>query len=250
MRLANVMWVVRLDLSLLWRNRTALFTVIGLPLLFASVLYSVKGQKSAGIDSALYVGTGYLAYFLVFSVFMNLVTVFTARREDLTLKRLRSGPLTEAELLGGSAVMSGALYLIQAVLLLVVMGATLGGRFPADLPMLLVGLVLGIPVFALLAFAVSGLTPNADMAQLTVLPLIFACMIGSGVMFPLDSAPEAVQQAARFLPLSPLVEITRDAYFGDGSLASYAKALGIFVLWAALGLWAARRWFRWEPRHA
>jgi ABC-2 type transport system permease protein len=250
MKAANVAWVVRLDLALLWRNRTALFTVIGLPLLFATVLYSVKGQKSAGIDSALYVGTGYLTYFLVFSVFMNLVTVFTARREDLTLKRLRSGPLSDAELMGGSALTAGALYLTQAALLLVVMGTTLGGRFPADLPMLLVGLLLGIPVFALLAFAVSGLTPNADMAQLTVLPLVFACMIGSGVMFPLDGAPEAVRDTARLLPLSPLVEITRDAYFGDGSVGSYARALGVFALWAALGLWAARRWFRWEPRHA
>jgi len=250
MRLANLMWVVRLDLTLLWRNRTALFTVIGLPLLFAAILYSVKGQKSAGVDSALYVGTGYLTYFLVFSVFMNLVNVFTARREDLTLKRLRSGPLSEAELLGGSALTAGALYLIQAVLLLVLMGATLGGRVPADLPMLLAGMLLGIPVFALLAFALSGVTPSADMAQLTVLPLMFACMVGSGVMFPLDGAPEGVREAARFLPLSPLVEITRDAYFGDGSPGSYARALGIFALWAVLGFLAARRWFRWEPRHA
>jgi ABC-2 type transport system permease protein len=244
----NLAWVVRLDLTLLWRNRTALFTVIGLPLLFGALLFSVKGQKSAGIDSALYVGTGYLTYFLIFSVFMNLVSVFTARREDLTLKRLRGGPLSDAELLGGSALTAGALYLIQTFALLVVMGTSLGGSFPANAPMLLAGLLMGIPVFALLAFALSGVTPNADMAQLTVLPLMFACMIGSGVMFPLDRAPDAVQETARFLPLSPLVEITRDAYFGDGTLGSYGRDLGIFAMWAVLGFLAARRWFRWEPR--
>ncbi|MEU5879584.1 ABC transporter permease [Spirillospora sp. NPDC047279] len=264
MNLPNMLAVARLDLMLLWRNRTALFTVVGMPVLFAGMLALFKGEEAAGMDMALYTGTGYLAFFLVFAVFMNLVSVFTARREDLTLKRLRGGMLSDAEVLGGSVLVAGAFYLVQALVLLVLLGTALGGRFPANPLLMAAGLAAGTAVFALLAFALSGLTPNADMAQLTVVPIMFLSMAGSGVMFPLDGLPEAVQQAAGTLPLTPVVETIRTGYFGQDftaastpadvgfldSWAACARSFAVFGVWLYLGIWSARRWFRWEPRHA
>lgn len=264
MSLPHVLAVARLDLKLLWRNRSVLFSVVGMPLLFGGMLFGFRGQESGGVDMALFAGTGYLAFFLVFAVFMNLVSVFTARREDLTLKRLRSGSLSDAEVFGGSVAVSGAIYLIQALLLVVVLGTALGGPWPANPLLMLAGMLGGVVVFALLAFAVSGLTPNADMAQLTVVPIMFASMAGSGVMFPLESLPEAAREAAGMLPLSPLVDIVRTGYFGQDHTAGGSqsdigfveawvrclKPFSVFVLWTAIGLWSARRWFRWEPRHA
>jgi hypothetical protein len=46
-------------------------------------------------------------------------------------------------------------------------------------------------VFAPLAFAVSGLTPNAEPAQLTVLPIMFACMRAPGSCPPGRAARRA-----------------------------------------------------------
>lgn len=254
--------VARFDAVLLYRNRTALFTVFGLPVLFIAMLTPVRGQDIDGVDGALLQGTGHLAFFLVFAVFMNLVNVFTARREDLTLKRLRGSALSDAEIRGGSVLTATAAYAAQALLLLVVLGAAFGGRFPADPLLLLAGLAGGVALFALLAFAVSGLTPSAELAQLTVLPIMFGCMAGGGVMFPLDTLPDALQAVCRWLPLTPVVEITRTAYFGqDFTGAAEHAALGFAEGWAAcvqpfavlaawllLGREAARRWFRWEPR--
>ncbi|GAA2579244.1 ABC transporter permease [Actinomadura fulvescens] len=261
---SHVLAVARLDLTLLWRNRTSLFTVIGMPLLFGGMLFGFRGEESDGRDMALFAGTGYLAFFLIFAVFMNLVSVFTARREDLTLKRLRSGSLSDAEVFGGSVAVSGAIYLLQAFLLVVVLATVLDGPWPANPPLMLAGMLGGIVVFALLAFAVSGLTPNADLAQLTVVPIMFASMAGSGVMFPLDGLPEAAREAAGMLPLSPLVDIVRTGYFGEDHTVGAArsdvgfteawavslKPFAVFALWTAIGHWSARRWFRWEPRHA
>lgn len=256
--------VARLDLALLWRNRTALFTVFGLPVLFAAMLVPMKGQDIDGVDGALLQGTGHLGFFLVFAVFMNLVNVFTARREDLTLKRLRGTALSDAEITGGSVLTAAAMYAVQALALLVVLGLALGGRFPADPVLLLAGLAAGVAVFATLAFVISGITPNAEMAQLTVLPIMFGCMLGAGVMFPMDGLPEWLQQICRFVPLSPVVEITRTGYFGQdfydhaahppvGILEGWWTCLRSFcvlLFWAALGRGLATRWFRWEPRHA
>ncbi|MFB4307765.1 ABC transporter permease [Actinomadura sp. GTD37] len=265
MNLSAVLRVARLDLALLWRNRTALFTVFGLPILFAGMLVPMKGQDIGGVDGALLQGTGHLGFFLVFAVFMNLVNVFTARREDRTLKRLRGTALSDAEITGGSVLTATGMYAVQALALLIVLGAALGGRFPADPVLMLAGLAGGAAVFALLAFAVSGITPNAELAQLTVLPIMFGCMLGGGVMFPLDELPGWLQQVCRAVPLTPVVEIARTAYFGqdfvhhgaphpsvgigEGWLACVRPFL-LLAFWGALGRAMAARCFRWEPRRA
>ncbi|MFI0407073.1 ABC transporter permease [Actinomadura sp. 3N508] len=256
--------VSRLDLTLLWRNKTSLVTVFGLPAVFAGMLVPMKGIDMDGVDAALLQGTGHLGLFLVFAVLMNLVTVFTARREDLTLKRLRGTALSDAEITGGSVLTAIAMYAAQALALLVVLGAALGGRFPADPVLLLAGLAGGVAVFTALAFALSGVSPSAELAQLIVLPIMFGCMLGGGVMFPLDDLPGWVAQISRLTPLSPVVEITRTGYFGQdfhdhsahpsvGILEGWRACLPSFAVlafWVVLGRVLAARWFRWEPRHA
>ncbi|MEV4002896.1 ABC transporter permease [Actinomadura sp. NPDC049753] len=261
---AAVLRVARLDLVLLWRNRTALFTAAGLPVLFAAMLVPVRGEKIDGVDGALLQGTGHLGFFLVFAVFMNLVNVLTARREDRTLKRLRGTALSDAEIAAGSVLTATALYAVQAAALLVLLGAAMGGRVPADPVLLLAGLAGGAAVFATLAFAVSGITPNAELAQLTVLPIMFGCMLGAGVMFPMGGLPGWVQEACRWVPLSPVVEIVRTGYFGQDFVhrpghPSVGPAEGwltcvrpflVLAFWIAFGRLLATRWFRWEPRRA
>jgi ABC-2 type transport system permease protein len=264
-RAGQLLRVARLDAAVLWRNRTALFTVIGMPLLFAGLLVPARGRDVGGIDAAVFQGTGHIGFFLILVVFMHLTSVFTARREDLTLKRLRGTALGDAEILGGSVLTAAAMYLVQAVLLVALLVTALDAPFPADPLLLLAALAAGAVVFALMAFAVSGLTPTAELVQLTVLPVLFGCMAGAGVLVPLDEAPEAVVEACRLLPLTPVVEIVRTAYFGQdftvygavhpdvGFAEAWAACLrpfAVLLAWAVAGRALAARWFRWEPRHA
>lgn len=256
--------IARLDLTLLWRNRTSLLTVIGLPSFFGVLLVVARdsGNKTAGLASALYVGTGEIAFFLVFAVFINLAGVLTARREDLILKRLRSGPLPDGAILGGIVLSATAVYAAMAGILMVVVSVVLGAGAPADPLLLLLALGAGVVVFALLGFAVAGITPTAELTQWTVVPMLFLCMAGSGFMFPLDDLPDGLQKAAAMVPLSPVVEIVRTAYLGQdytyggdrgdlsllGAWAACGPAFLVLLAWAAVGAWLARRWFRWEPR--
>jgi len=261
----NVVLLARLDLSLLWRNRTALVGVLGVPVAFAVPLFPAgDGTMTSGIAAPLYTGTGDLAFFLLFGIFVNLTNVFTARREDLTLKRLRGSALSDREIFGGSVLGATAIYLFQAGLVLTALVTTLDAGAPANPPLLLLGLGLGVAAFALLAFALSGVTPNAELSQYTVLPVLFLCSAASGFMIPLDSLPDWVERIAATLPLSPLVEISRTAYLGRdfthggdqgqlsflGSWAACGPALAVLLAWIAAGFLLARRYFRWEPRRS
>ncbi|GAA2785321.1 hypothetical protein [Nonomuraea dietziae] len=86
--------LARMDLKLLGRNTTAVFNVLLLPLLFAWML-SQGGSES-------FILTGMPGVLLAFAVFMNLVNSFTARREELVLKRLRGGQGSAVAIFGGA----------------------------------------------------------------------------------------------------------------------------------------------------
>ncbi|MFD0851416.1 hypothetical protein ACFQ07_04260, partial [Actinomadura adrarensis] len=132
MNTTNLLRVARLDLTLLWRNRTSLFSVLGLPAIFTVMLTTMPDEDVAGVDLANLQATGYLGFFCIFAVFMHVVNVFTARREDLTLKRMRGTFLSDAEIRGGTVITAAGMYAAQVLVVLVILGVVLDGRFPAD----------------------------------------------------------------------------------------------------------------------
>jgi ABC-2 type transport system permease protein len=80
----------------------------------------------------------------------------------------------------------------------------------------------------------------------------------SGLLVPLASFPEPVGQAVRFLPLNPVIELSRlglagetwDAHAVDAAGAWAAAPLPLAVLagWLVAGAIIARLVFRWSPR--
>lgn len=253
-----------LDLALLRRSRAGLLNVLVVPVFFAGMLLFSRdpADRVAGLDPVVYTGTGDLAFFLLFAVYMNLATTYTARREDRSLMRLRSSALSEGEILGGSVLSAGIVYLMMCGIVIVVLGTVLGAGLPANPLLLAVGMLAGLLVFALLGFMLAGVTPTAELAHWTVLPLMLVSMAGSGLVVPLEALPERVQWAAGLLPLTPVVEILRTAYLGrDFTLGGEGEAIGflrtwsvsglpllVLAAWAGAGILLTRRRLRWEPR--
>ncbi|MER5648833.1 ABC transporter permease [Streptosporangium sp. NPDC002524] len=254
--------LARLDLTLVGRNTTVLFNVLLLPLLMAWVYTQAVGaERIDGVAGRLFVLTGLPGLILVFAVFINLVNSFTARREELVLKRLRAGQPSGPAILGGSALGALTLYLAQVALLAVWIQRAEGATI-ANVPMLVTVAVLGVALFCLLAAAFSGLTPNAELAQVTVLPVLLVVLVGAPVAFPADALPGVLGGVSALLPATPVVEIARTAFLGGDHVSGGGEALSVGGQWvAALPSFAillgwlvvagllARWLFRWEPRH-
>ncbi|MEU4697635.1 ABC transporter permease [Nonomuraea dietziae] len=227
--------LARMDLKLLGRNTTAVFNVLLLPLLFAWML-SQGGSES-------FILTGMPGVLLAFAVFMNLVNSFTARREELVLKRLRGGQGSAVAIFGGAGLAALAAFILQVALLVVWIDRT-GGGLPENVPMMLVAAVLGVAVFGLLAAAFSGITPNAELAQVAVLPVLIVALVGSPLVIPLSEMPFAV----RLVPTTPIVEMMRMGY-GGGSWAAALPWIGALLAWLVVAGLLAKWLFRWDPRH-
>lgn len=227
----------RAELKLFWRNRTALFNSLVLPVLIVPLLLSVDAN---GVPLVV----GLTGFVLVMAVYYNLVTTFVARREELVLKRLRVGELTDLEILFGAALPSIVVALGQMTIFAVIIGVITGVEVPSRPWFLLIGVVGGVMVFGLLAAASAAFTRTVEMAQVTSLPVLMACVIGSGLMFPLDTFPDNVESVLRLLPLTPVLELLRAGWHGGPVL----QPLIVLAAWIVIGTYAVRRWFRWEPR--
>lgn len=245
------------EMRLLFRNKTAVFSAFVLPLGMVGLLAGVKidgGQLSTNA----FVMTSLLGFVLLAAVYYNLVTTYVSRREELVLKRLRAGELNDREILAGVAAPAIVVAVLQCLVAAVAGAVWLGLPVPVNLVLLLVAVLGGTVVFVLLAAASAAFTRTVEMAQVTTLPVLMACLLGSGVVLPLTELPEPVADALRVLPLTPVVDLMRLGWSGTagveapagftGVLEPSLAPLGLLAVWLVLGTLAVKRWFRWEPR--
>jgi ABC-2 type transport system permease protein len=241
----------RAELTLLVRNRTALFTALAIPVLLTLATSGVTSDMDLD-GTGLSVGTVMLpasiGFVLLFAVYSNLVAAYVVRREELVLKRLRTGEPGDAEILAGTALPSVVIAPAQC-LLLGAGGAVLLDLAPPKAPeLLVVGVLLGLALTVVAAAATSAFTATAEAAQMTPMPLMLVSFILSGVLVPLETFPETLATAAGFLPFTPVMELVRSGWTGHLSGGETLRAVGVAVVWTALAAWVVRRRFRWEPR--
>ncbi|APU41470.1 MULTISPECIES: ABC transporter permease [unclassified Streptomyces] len=238
----------RSELTLLVRNRATLTLALLMPLLMVFVLRSsldgAEGAQAVG-EATL---TGGIGMVLLLVVHMNLVSSYVARREELVLKRLRTGEASDVEILAGTALPAAALALAQVAVLAVAGAAALDVRMPRS-PLLLVTAVLaGVLLLAALSAVTSAFTRTVETAGLTTLPLFLATVLGSGMFAPTDALPDAVASVCELLPLSGVMALVRAGWSGGAAGGDLLGAGLTTLAWIVISVFAVQRWFRWEPR--
>jgi ABC-2 type transport system permease protein len=242
----------RAEVTLLVRNRTALFTALAMPPLMIVSMKSSLDRLDATEETGLSTGelllTGGVAMVLALVVYTTLVAAYVSRREELVLKRLRTGEVRDAEILGATALPAVAIALAQIVLLVAGGAATGDGGLPERPDLMLAGVALGTVMMAALAAATASITRTVESAQVTALPMLLIAFVGSGLTVPLEVFPDGVAAVLRLLPLTPVVDLVRGGWVGGLAAAEALRALGTALAWTVVSVVAVRRWFRWEPR--
>lgn len=120
--------LARAELTLLSRTKATLAAAVFVPLALPFSLRSTVGQmdlKGTGLSAGSVVLPSSVGFSLLFAVYSSLVSVYAARREELVLKRLRTGEPRDAEILAGAALPSVAIGLVQCLALTVACAALL-----------------------------------------------------------------------------------------------------------------------------
>lgn len=247
----------RAEFTLLGRNRVLLFNALVMPLIFPVALLLIGGRDEGLTDTGVGAALEIFALFLmVFLVYYNLLSVYATRRDELVLKRLRTGESSDAQILLGPAIPS----LILTVILSLVIGGVvvmLGGSAPVNVVLVALALVGGSALFAALALITSAFTRNAEAAQITSLPVILLAMAGSSLLR--EVIPASLADVVSLTPMAAVTDLLYLGWFGNvaageasaGFVASFADAgrpalvMGAWILGSLL---IARTHFRWEPR--
>ncbi|QIJ63504.1 ABC transporter permease [Streptomyces sp. JB150] len=243
--------LARAELTLLGRSRATIVSVVLVPLLLPfSVRAAVDEMdlKEAGLTVGTVLLPAAVGFSLLFAVYAALTTAYVTRREELVLKRLRTGELRDREILVGAALPASGIGIAQSVLLAVGCAALLDVGAPSAPHLAVLGLLLGIVLCGALAAATAAFTRTAESAQVTSLPVLFVSMLGSGITVPLEVLPERVASVCELLPLTPVITLVRGGWTGDLSGYDALGAVATALAWTAVAVFAVRRWFRWEPR--
>ncbi|MFJ3235070.1 ABC transporter permease [Streptomyces sp. NPDC086787] len=243
--------LARAELTLLGRNRGAVVTALLVPL---SLPFSVRPAldqldlRAEGLTVGAAMLTAAIGFAFLFTVYTSLVSAFVTRREELVLKRLRTGELGDLEILVGTGLPAVCVGLAQALVLSVGCAVLLDTGTPKAPYLTVLGLLTGLVLCAALAALTSAVTRTTESAQITALPLVLLSMIGSGIAIPAQVLPDRIARICELLPLSPAVRLVAAGW--TGRLSGY-ETLGTVagaLAWTALAVFAVRRWFRWEPR--
>ncbi|WP_328872370.1 ABC transporter permease [Streptomyces sp. NBC_00287] len=243
--------LARAELTLFGRSKGMIVAAVFVPLVLPfSVRAAVEDMDLAehGLDVGQVLLPGAIGFSLLFAVYSALIGVFVGRREELVLKRLRTGELRDREILAGAALPPVAIGLVQALVLVAGCTVLLDVAAPKAPHLAVLGLLFGLVMCAALAAVTASFTRTVESAQVTSLPLVMVSMVASGIAVPLELLPEPMASVCALLPLSPVITLVRGGW--TGSLSAY-EALGALLTalaWTVLAVFAVGRWFRWEPR--
>lgn len=246
------------------RNRTLLINAAVFPLGFGLVMFFVTRatDDASTTDAAAMALEYFLVFALMFVQFYTVLSMATTRRDEGVMKRLRTGEARDAEILGAFSFPGAVLTVLFTVVMAVAL-VVLGAPGPVNILPIIVAVLLGLAVCTGLALVTSGMTKNAEAAQITSLPvmiLMFASIGSIRQMFP-DSVNGIIERT----PFALIFDLSQYGWAGNtmtdriaedgpapldftGVLSETWPLMVMLAAWAVVCLWAGAKYVKWDVR--
>ena len=242
---------LRTEQLLFWRNREAAFFTFFLPIIFFLIFGSIYGNSTITkehLRAAPFLQAGMIGYGVASTAFAGLAITMVVRRESGILKRIRSTPLPPSTYLLAVLASTFVVFLIEATLIVAIGRAFFHVAVPDRIGSLLVILVLGATCFAAMGLGLTSAVRSAEGASAVVNFVYLPMAIISGTIFTPKEYPGFLRAIADVLPLTYFTRLTRDVMVREHHIWSETGSIAVVLLWGAIGLIAAIRGFRWQPR--
>ncbi len=242
---------VEIEQRLFWRSRELAFFTFLLPILFFVLLGSVYGtDKIEHVKGSAYLLAGLLGYGVVATAFAGLAITLVIRREAGILKRLRATPLPAWAYVGGVLGSTLFVYALESIALVVLGRALFGVAFPDRVFSLVLALGLGALAFSAMGIGLTAAVRSAEGSSAVVNAVYLPMAFISGSFFSPHSFPQFLRAIADVLPLTYFIRLVRDILLHGHEIWDRPGSVGVVAAWGAIGVVAALRGFRWEPRES
>jgi ABC-2 type transport system permease protein len=235
----------RLERRMFWRNPSAAFFGVLLPLLLLAIFGAVFSSRQKDLDVIV---PGIAGLSVMSATFTSLAYNLTTLRERGILKRLRGTPLQPSAYLAGLAGNALANAVLQLVLVIVAGKLVFGVAWPRDWGALIAFAAAGVVCFSALGVALSHAIPNPESAPAYVNAVFLPQILIAGVFYDDEDAPRVIRDIAEVLPLKHLVDGLSGAMLRGEGIAAHGTAFLVLAAWTAVGASLAVRGFSWEAR--
>ncbi len=235
----------RLERRMFWRNPSAAFFGVLLPLLLLAIFGAVFSSRQKDLDVIV---PGIAGLSVMSATFTSLAYNLTTLRERGILKRLRGTPLPPSAYLAGLGANALANAVLQVALVIVSGHLVLGVPWPGDWIAVLVFTAAGVLCFGALGVALSHAIPNPESAPAYVNAVFLPQILIAGVFYDDQSSPRVIRDIAEVLPLKHLIDGLSGAMIHGEGVGDHLTALLVLALWGAVGTFLAVRGFSWEAR--
>lgn len=233
------------ELKLLLRKRITALSVLAVPAVL--IVFVLTGLRPGTHDQWGHTLASQVVLLTIFSTYLVSLTVFTARRQSLVLKRLRTSSLSDREIIAG---VLGPVVVVALAQVVVYLGVCVALDAPApESPLVvLVGLVLALAIAIALGVATACLSRSVEVTQVTGTPVTLAAMIG--MFLTATSSPWAAGLGLA-MPLSGPADLVARGWTAGvdlGTVPVVPLDMASVVLWLTVAGTVISRSFRWEPR--
>ena len=233
-----------------WRRHFLVWRKLAVPSLLANLAdplimlfglgYGIGAAlgKMGGTSYFAFLAAGFVASSTMYSAsFETLYSAYSRMQVQRTWEAIVNAPMNLDDVVIGEWVWAASKSLVSGLAILLVMAVLGFAQFPLA--------AAAVPVMALvgLAFAGMGLAVNAvargyDFFSYYFTLLLTPMMMLSGVFFPAEQLPEAIQAVAKLLPLFHGVALVRPLLAGELPSAVLAH-VAVLAAYAIVGLYAA-----------
>jgi ABC-2 type transport system permease protein len=245
--LAKLTW---LEIKIFVREPLGVFGTVGIPVLVFVVMTRMLGPSlTSAPRQPGWFGSSFLpvltSILIALSAVTSLITIVSIYREGGILKRLRATPLPPVVILTAHVVVK----LIFTAITLIAM--LLAGRryFPPDahVPVLSFAGALIFTTWAILSigFVIASIVPTARFAQPIATLIVYPMLSVSGLFYPIERMPAALQMLAKVSPLTYAVSLLDGIWNGQSWLA-HGTDVAALVLTFAVCTAISAKVFRWE----
>jgi lipooligosaccharide transport system permease protein len=222
-----LVWRKLIGSALVGHLADPLIWLVGLGFGLGSLMPSI-----GGLSYIAFLGSGMLCYSAMNSAsFEGLWSAFTRLKMQRTWESILHAPMTVTDIVVGEWMWAGLKGTLSGAAILLVM--TLLGivKSPAALWVLPVVLLVGL-AFAGLALIVTALAKSYDLFTYYFSLILMPMTLVSGVFFPIDQLPRAMQVIAQFLPLVHATTLGRALVVGTppGNIALHIIVLLVYAL--------------------
>jgi ABC-2 type transport system permease protein len=239
-----------LEIKIFVREPMGVFGTIGIPVLVFVVMTRLLGASMPSTPRQPgWPGSSFLpvltSILIALSAVTSLITIVSIYREGGILKRLRATPLPPVVILSAHVLVK----LIFTAITLIAM--LLAGRryFPPDahIPLASFAAALLFTTWAILSigFVIASIVPTARFAQPIATFIVYPLLGVSGLFYPIERLPPALQMLSKVSPLTYAVSLL-DGIWKNESWLAHGTDVAALVLTFAVCTAVSSKIFRWE----